>query len=176
MSSLLQWGQRCTIILVIMMRLFLVAGFVFGDNQPTGLSLISQYITTTRFLHDCSGNAGGLLTLGTEEVGRASLEDFLQWRSVPPRNLQNANRDFLPRLCRSGLSCTDRRGMLNALPLLYRSAITIHSGKNVRFVRFYPPPDYYTKGNVLFAVAEAAAAGRRPGNAAESGSAGCLHD
>ena len=29
------------------MRLFLVAGFVFGDNQPTGLSLISQYITTT---------------------------------------------------------------------------------------------------------------------------------
>ncbi len=61
-------------------------------------------------------------------------------KTVPPRNLQNANRDFLPRLCRSGLSCTDRRGMLNALPLLYRSAITIHSGKNVRFVRFYPPP------------------------------------
>ena len=29
------------------MRLLLVAGFVFGDNQPTGLSLISQYLTTT---------------------------------------------------------------------------------------------------------------------------------
>ena len=34
--------------LVIMMRLLLVAGFVFGDNQPTGLSLISQYLTTTQ--------------------------------------------------------------------------------------------------------------------------------
>ena len=30
------------------MRLLLVAGFVFGDNQPTGLSLISQYLTTTQ--------------------------------------------------------------------------------------------------------------------------------
>ena len=32
------------------MRLLLVAGFVFGDNQPTGLSLISQRITTTGLL------------------------------------------------------------------------------------------------------------------------------
>ncbi len=39
-----------------------------------------------------------------------------------------------------------------------------------------PPPDYYTKGNVLFAFAEAVAAGRRPGSATGSGSVGCLHD
>ena len=31
------------------MRILLVAGFVFDDNQPTGLSLNSQYITTTEF-------------------------------------------------------------------------------------------------------------------------------
>ena len=42
---------------------------------------------------------------------------------------------------------------------------------------FTPPlPDYYTKGNVLFAFAEAVAAGRRPRSTTGSGSAGCLHD
>ena len=39
-----------------------------------------------------------------------------------------------------------RARLLNALPLRYMSAFTKRSGKNVRFVRFYPPPpDYYTK-------------------------------
>ena len=71
-----------------------------------------------------------------------------------------------------------RARLLNALPLRYMSAITKRSGKNVRFVRFYPPPppDYYTKGIVLFSFAEAVAAGRRPESATGSGSAGCLHD
>ena len=51
------------------------------------------------------------------------------------------------------------------------------SRKNVRFVRFTPPPlEYYTKENVLVAFAEAVVAGRRPGSATGSGSAGCLHD
>ena len=70
-----------------------------------------------------------------------------------------------------------RAPVVNALPLRYMSAITKHSGKNVRFVRFSPPPlDYYTKGNVLFAFAEAVAAGRRPESATGAGSTGCLHD
>ena len=81
-----------------------------------------------------------------------------------------------------------RAAIVNALPLRYMSAFTKRSGKNVRFVRFYPPPpldyytkgdvpkiDYYTKGDVLFAFAEAVAAGRRPGSATGSGAAGCLH-
>ena len=38
-SSLLQFGYLCTIMLVIFMRLLLVLVFV-GDNQPTGLSLV----------------------------------------------------------------------------------------------------------------------------------------
>ena len=33
-----------------------------------------------------------------------------------------------------------RARLLNALPLRYMSAFTKRSGKNVRFVRFYPPP------------------------------------
>ena len=71
-----------------------------------------------------------------------------------------------------------RARLLNALPLRYMSAFTKRSGKNVRFVRFYPPPppDYYTKGNALFAFTEAVAAGRRPGSATGAGSVGCLHD
>ena len=34
----------------------------------------------------------------------------------------DAQRDFWPRLCQSGLSCTNGRGMLNALPFRYMSA------------------------------------------------------
>ena len=62
-----------------------------------------------------------------------------------------------------------RARLLNALPLRYMSAFTKRSGKNVRFVRFLPPPplDYYTKGNVMFAFAEAVAASRRTRRAFE---------
>ncbi len=68
--------------------------------------------------------------------------------------------------------------VVNALPLRYMSAILLNvQGKMSALSAFTPPPlDYYTKGNVLFAFAEAVAAGRRPGSATGSGSAGCLHD
>ena len=64
---------------------------------------------------------------------------------------------------RSARPVGTRARWLNAL---YECDFTKRSGKNVRFVRFYPPPlDYYTKENVFFALAEAVAAGRRPGSA-----------
>ena len=70
-----------------------------------------------------------------------------------------------------------RARLLDALPLRYMSAITKRSGK-MSALSALPPPlsDYYTKENVLFAFAEAVAAGRRPGSATGSGSAGCLLD
>ena len=73
---------------------------------------------------------------------------------------------------------------MNALPLRaprgHPSAILLNVQKKMSALSaFNPPPpplDYYTKWNVLFAFAEAVAAGRRPGSATGSGSAGCLHD
>ena len=74
-------------------------------------------------------------------------------KTVPPKNLQNANRDFLPGLCRRWLSCTDRSRVLDALPLPYMSAIvecattslyerdlTKRLGKMSALSAFTPPP------------------------------------
>ena len=64
-----------------------------------------------------AGNGGG----GVGQVLTVSCNGVRR-QTVPPRNLQNANRDLLPRLCRRWLSCTDRNRVLNALPLRYMSA------------------------------------------------------
>ena len=75
-----------------------------------------------------------------------------------------------------------RAPVVNALPLRaprgHPSAILLNVQEKMSALSaFTPPPlNYYTKGNVLFAFAEAVAAGRRPGSATGSGSAGCLHD
>ena len=96
----------------------------------------------------------------------------LQWKTSPPRNLQkewfNALLLRAPRGYPSAIvEC--------ATASLYERDRTIRLGK-MSALSAFAPPDYYTKEINFFAFAEAIAAGRRPGSATGSGSAGCLHD
>ena len=147
------------------------------------------------FLHGCSVNAGGLLTLGTEEVGRASLDSLLLWRWTKDSSAKKTSK-CQPRFLAAPLpemSIAPKKELLNALPLCaprgHPSAIILicvhfenrlflvmripycvlrrgrrdayvprmqtvrkvlvsngiynrRSRKNVRFVRFTPPPPF----------------------------------
>ena len=66
------------------MRLLLVAGFVFGDNQPTGLSLISQYLTTTEDLCESKFTAFTFDSVREVDKGHGRIEIRQCWTLSDP--------------------------------------------------------------------------------------------